>query len=203
MTLTRNNSPKTTESWPLGMVPIERLWFTPTSHNELLNFVCIHPASSSEVSDDYNKAASKSKLLEVFGDFHPRLVKLLDKVDPKDLKIYPLYDMETLPTFVSGRMALVGDAAHPFTPHLAQGGAMAIEDGVSLGVMLGNGTLHADVPERLQLYNKARYVRATTIQEYSRLVGEDGTAGKSKNAAKFKGRCIFNSFGIKHFWQSG
>ncbi|KAK5709899.1 hypothetical protein LTR17_019345 [Elasticomyces elasticus] len=143
----------------------------PTSNNTLLNFVCIHPASMSEDSDDYNKTASKDRLLEVYADFHPAVVKLLEKVEEDTVSLYPLYDMDQLPTFVSGRMALVGDAAHPFTPHLAQGGAMAIEDGLSLGTMLPSGTPLEEIENRMQLYNKARYERASAIQEYSRIVG--------------------------------
>ncbi|KEF61799.1 uncharacterized protein A1O9_03369 [Exophiala aquamarina CBS 119918] len=152
-----------------------------TSNNKLLNFVCIHPEHLTSVSDDYTKSASKPQMLEIFKDFHSSIVKLMGKVDPADLKIYPLYHMEVLPTFVSGRMALIGDAAHPFTPHLAQGGAMAIEDGAALGVMLGNGVLPNDVPERLQLYNKARYERATNIQQFSVEVGRDSVSSKPVN----------------------
>lgn len=159
-----------------------------TSNNKLLNFVCIHPEHLTGVSDDYTKSASKPQMLEIFKDFHPSIVKLIGKVDPAELKIYPLYHMEVLPTFVSGRMALIGDAAHPFTPHLAQGGAMAIEDGAALGVMLGDGTLPEDVPERLQLYNKARYERATNIQQFSVEVGKDSVASKPGEATKFKGK---------------
>jgi len=157
-----------------------------TSNNQLLNFVCIHPEHLTTVSDDYTKSASKPQMLEIFKDFHPKLVKLIGKVDPADLKIYPLYHMEVLPTFVSGRMELIGDKAHPFTPHLAQGGAMAIEDGAALGVMLGRGTQPEDVPERLQLYNKARYERATNIQQFSVEVGSDSVAAKPGESAKMK-----------------
>lgn len=165
----------------------------PTSHNKLLNFACIHPAELSATSqsqdiDDYTEAASKSNMLELYKDFHPGLRKLLEMADPLLLKIYPLWDMPNLPTFVSGRLAVLGDAAHPFTPHLGQGGAMAIEDGASLGVFLQKSTLPAEVPERLQLYNTARYERASTIQQYSRLLGGDGTGKDSKESAQFKGK---------------
>ena len=164
------------------------LWYGPqhkivvysTSHNDLLNFACIHPSEFSETSDDYTKDASKAQLLEIFSSFHPGLIKLLNKVDPADLKIYPLYDMATLPTFINARMALTGDAADPFTPHLAQGGAMALEDGVSLSVMLSRGVTPEEVVERPELYNKARYHRASIIQEYSRLVGGDSVTQKSQ-----------------------
>ncbi|KAK3114897.1 hypothetical protein LTR53_006318 [Teratosphaeriaceae sp. CCFEE 6253] len=151
----------------------------PTSHNTLLNFVCIHPAAESEDSDDYNETASKARLLQVFADFHPVVLTLLNKVAPDQVSLYPLYDMAQLPTFVTSRMALIGDAAHPFTPHLAQGGAMAIEDGLSLGTMLPRGTLPEEVESRLQLYNQARYERASTIQEYSRIAGGDSTRAKT------------------------
>lgn len=164
-----------------------------TSNNKLLNFVCVHPEYLTSVSDDYAKSASKPQMMEIFKEFHPAIVKMLSKVDPADLKIYPLYDMEILPTFVTGRMALLGDAAHPFTPHLAQGGAMAIEDGASLGVMLGDGVSPENVPERLELYNKARYERATKIQQYSLQVGGDGTASKAGGAPRFKGKISIHS----------
>ena len=172
------------------------MWYGPdrkivmytTANNTLLNFVCIHPAALSETSEEYNKAASRSNMLEVYKGFHPGLVKLLDKVKDEDLKVYPLLDLDTLPTFIHGRMALIGDAAHPFTPHLAQGAAMALEDGVSLGVMLSQGVTADDVPKRLELYNKARYERASSIQQFSRLVGGDGTAATPNGVPKFQSK---------------
>ena len=80
--------------------------------------------------------------------------------------------MEQLPTFINDRLALIGDAAHPFLPHLAQGGSMAIEDAVALSTMLSKCGA-SEVPARLELYNKARYERASRIQEYTRLAGKD------------------------------
>ncbi|KAI9872946.1 MAG: hypothetical protein M1823_008039, partial [Watsoniomyces obsoletus] len=50
---------------------------------------------------------------------------------------------------------------------------MAIEDAVSLAAMLPPGTKPEEVPERLHLYNRARYDRAHMIQNFSRLVGQD------------------------------
>ena len=165
--------------------PDRKIVLYPTFHNKLFNFVCIHPAELSETTDDYNKGASKKELLDIYYDFEPRVLRMLEKGDSETIKVYPLYDMETLPTFVNDRLALIGDAAHPFTPHLGQGGAMAIEDAVSLGVMLPRGTTPDQVPERLQLYNKARYERATTVQDNSRRTGGDGVKKDASNA-KFK-----------------
>lgn len=162
----------------------------PTFNNTLLNFVCVHPGQLSETTDSYDRSASKAALLEVYKDFHPRIRALLNKVDPADLKVYPFFDLERLPTFASERMALIGDAAHPFTPHLAQGGAMALEDAVSLAIMLEKSVTSAEVPLRLQLYNQARYERTSTIQEYSRQVGGDGVGSNADadTVATFKGK---------------
>ncbi len=158
-------------SMDLWYGPDLKIVLYPCVNNTRFNFVCIHPAALSDASDDYNKSGSKNKLLEVYRDFEPRVLHLLDKVDANTLKVYPLFDMDTLPTFVNDRLALIGDAAHPFTPHLAQGGAMAIEDAVSLAIMLPLGSTPDEVPERLELYNQARYERATTVQNNSRQVG--------------------------------
>lgn len=162
----------------------------PCADNKYLNFVCIHPADLSAASDGYNTTANKPLMLRIFHDFDPILLAMLEKADPESLKVYPLFDMETLPTFVRGRLALIGDAAHPFLPHLAQGGAMAIEDGVALGVMLSGDASCADVPSRLQLYNDARHSRATLIQKYTRIVGGDGIKEEEATTEKLSRKCF-------------
>jgi 2-polyprenyl-6-methoxyphenol hydroxylase-like FAD-dependent oxidoreductase len=65
-----------------------------------------------------------------------------------------LVDRDPLPTWGTGVVTLIGDAAHPMLPHTGQGAAQAIVDAVTLGKMLGNGsavepTLRAFEAERL------------------------------------------------------
>lgn len=45
---------------------------------------------------------------------------------------------------------------------------MAIEDGVSLAVMLSRDVTREEIPERLKLYEKARHNRASTVQQMTR-----------------------------------
>lgn len=166
----------------------EKIVLYPTSDNKLLNFVCIHHSSKSETTEGYSTSGSKSNLLEVFKDFHPSLVKLLSKADPAELKLYPLFDMESLSTYTKGRLVLIGDAAYPFTPHLAQGGAQALEDAASLGIFLERGLKATSVSDRLQLYNTARYQRSSYIQELSRIVGGDKLGDDSKEPNKLSSK---------------
>jgi salicylate hydroxylase len=61
-----------------------------------------------------------------------------------------------------GRVALLGDAAHPMLPYLAQGAGMAIEDADELGRAVGRSDL--DVPAALQHYAERRWQRNARVQ---------------------------------------
>lgn len=150
-----------------------RLVIYPTSNNTLLNFLCIHPETESEGGDDWNTNTNHEALLHVYRDFAPEFRALLAKADPESLKVWKLLDMENLPSFVNSRLALIGDAAHPFLPHQGQGAAIAMEDAVALATVLEKGCNRNEVPERLELYNRIRYERACRVQQYTRLAGKD------------------------------
>lgn len=83
--------------------------------------------------------------------------------------------MNKMPTFVHERLALLGDAAHPFLPHQGQGGGQAIEDAAALAALLPLGTTRQDIPERLALYNECRYERSHKIQDFTRTAGKDAS----------------------------
>ena len=56
------------------------------------------------------------KMLEVYKDFDEDAQLLLSKADPSTLKVWKLLDMDKLPTWTNNKLALLGDAAHPFLP---------------------------------------------------------------------------------------
>lgn len=98
-----------------------RIVVYPTSDNTLLNFVNIHPTAESQVnegesSSDWQNQGSIAKMVEVYKNFEPAVVKLLEMADEETLKVWELLDMEQLPSWTEGKLVLIGDAAHPFTP---------------------------------------------------------------------------------------
>jgi salicylate hydroxylase len=83
---------------------------------------------------------------------------------------WPLFDRPPLDSFARGRAALLGDAAHPMLPYLAQGAAQAIEDAAALAASVA--ARPHDPAAALALYSQARAVRARQIQEAARKQGE-------------------------------
>ncbi|KAF7588819.1 hypothetical protein BBP40_005173 [Aspergillus hancockii] len=153
--------------------PDRKVVIYPCVNNEVLNFVCIHPDSltNASICQGWSQGVGKDTLLAAYKDYEPGVRKMLNKVDPETLKIWPLLDMETLPQWVNDRLVLMGDAAHPFLPYRASGGAMAIEDGLSLAVMLSIDVKKDEIPTRLRLYEEARRKRVLQIQHYTRESG--------------------------------
>jgi len=97
---------------------------------------------------------------------------------------WPMYDRLPIPTWVKGRIGLLGDAAHPMLQYLAQGGCQAIEDAATLALTLertddaaGGGE---DMESALLAYQEARAWRTARVQRTARIWGEiwhlDGTA---------------------------
>jgi len=81
---------------------------------------------------------------------------------------WPMFDREPLERFVHGRLALMGDAAHPMLQYLGQGACQALEDAVELGRQL-NGH---DADNAFARYQQNRLPRATRCQRTARPWGE-------------------------------
>ncbi|MDR7377329.1 salicylate hydroxylase [Rhodoferax ferrireducens] len=82
-------------------------------------------------------------------------------------RLWVLYDrppMQGPHQHAQGRVALLGDAAHPMRPYLAQGAGMAIEDAATLGQVLEHS---ADIPAALAQYAQQRWQRNARVQARS------------------------------------
>jgi len=104
-----------------------------------------------------------------FSDWSAEVHQLLDNTPIDQVEQRDLYDRAPELSWASGRVCLLGDAAHPMMPNLGQGGGMAIEDALVLGQELRKiGDLDA-VRLALNRYNSNRVLRAAAVQGMSRL----------------------------------
>jgi salicylate hydroxylase len=101
------------------------------------------------------------ELRAVYADFHPEVRALLAAV--QSVTKSALYVRDPMPRWSSGHATLIGDAAHPMVPFMAQGACMAIEDAVVLSRALAGAT-PAEVPTALRAYEDARRDRTAQVQ---------------------------------------
>ncbi|SDK19615.1 FAD-dependent monooxygenase [Nonomuraea jiangxiensis] len=112
----------------------------------------------------------RAELLRRFGDWHEPIPTLLRAADPAHIIRNDVHYFDTpLPAFHQGKVALLGDAAHPMTPNLGQGACQAIEDAIVLAHLVGPGTADAPdrLPDALAAYSAARLERTARIVKQS------------------------------------
>jgi 2-polyprenyl-6-methoxyphenol hydroxylase-like FAD-dependent oxidoreductase len=108
----------------------------------------------------------KAELQRRFEDWHPPIRDVLAAADDDDRILRnDVYDLPRLPRWSSGRIVLLGDAAHAATPGVGQGAAEALEDAVVLSGLLAQG---ADVERALNDYEARRRPRVELVQKMSR-----------------------------------
>ena len=114
------------------------------------------------------KPVPEEEVLEGFRHVHPRARAIIRH--GTDWKLWVLCDRDPVERWVDGRVALLGDAAHPTLQYLAQGACMAMEDAVCLS---HERAARPDGPEAaLENYRRRRVLRTARVQLTSRAVGD-------------------------------
>lgn len=117
-------------------------------------------------------ADEMAEVRRIFGDWHDPIPRLMEATPAGSVLRHDLFHLDPMPgSFVRGRVALLGDAAHAMTPHLGQGACQAIEDAVVLAAVLDD---HDDVDEALAAYDGLRRPRTRQVARTSRLSGRIG-----------------------------
>jgi salicylate hydroxylase len=140
----------------------------PVRAGQMLNFVCFVPADE-EMRESWSAPGDPDALRAAFAGFVAPVTDLLRHVDSTFW--WGLYDREPLAEWTRGRLALLGDAAHPMLPHLGQGANQSIEDAFALAAVLRDAS-SADVPAALRHYAQVRRRRTDVVQANSRRNGE-------------------------------
>lgn len=180
---------------PIGDVPepLRRndvhLWLGPRVHvvhypvsaGEKVALVAIF--EDREVADGWGTTCEASWVAARTGGFAPLLRDLLAR--PAQWRSWSLMELCGRPRFAAGRMALLGDAAHPILPFFAQGGVMALEDAAVVADCLAADPRH---PVRaLARYERLRKPRVQRVARASRMNGRiyhlGGLAGEARDFA--------------------
>jgi salicylate hydroxylase len=134
----------------------------PIAGGRLLNIVAIR--REARPVDGWAEPGDRTELLAHFSSASPLLRRLVSL--PQHWLLWSLFDRPAQP-MARGRIALLGDAAHPVLPFLAQGAALAIEDAAALCHSLQA----RPVAEALQAYATDRLGRVREVQNQARRNG--------------------------------
>ena len=140
----------------------------PLRRGSLINLVAtIKSASPTGGADRQSDCAAKRSLLQSAFAGWSKEVRSLTST-PIQWRGWPIYCRPPISSFSLGRVALVGDAAHPMVPFLAQGAAQAIEDAGALARVFAQVQ---DIPAAVSIYSRNRVARAARVQREALKLG--------------------------------
>jgi 2-polyprenyl-6-methoxyphenol hydroxylase-like FAD-dependent oxidoreductase len=113
----------------------------------------------------------KDRAASLFAGCAEPVPSIIAATAPSEVQRHDVYDLDPLPQWGSGRVTLLGDAAHAMTFNVGQGACQAIEDAVALGKRLRSG----DVPGSLRDYETGRRGHVKSLVMLARRIGSLGT----------------------------
>ncbi|MDX8349723.1 FAD-dependent monooxygenase [Cognatiyoonia sp. IB215446] len=142
--------------------PVARIWMAPGRHmvtyplqNGRLNIVAVQ-ARQQWAEEGWHHADEPGNLRAAFADTCWEIKGILGEVE--EVKLWGLFRHEVAPKWHAGPVAILGDAAHPTLPFLAQGANLAIEDAYVLARCCNE---NASIEDALQGYQAKRRARVT------------------------------------------
>ncbi|KAE9376350.1 FAD/NAD(P)-binding domain-containing protein [Stipitochalara longipes BDJ] len=141
----------------------------PLRNNTLYNIVLLHPhepqsRSPSPTDESWTRKGSKTEMLSCYASWNSTINSLLSYVPDGNVVEWNLYTHPPLPTWVKGKCVLVGDAAHPMLPYVAQGAAQGIEDAGVIACLLSKIGSVDEIEHALKVFEGVRKERAERIQ---------------------------------------
>ena len=152
-----------TETFGLGV----RVGLVPIGRRGTAWWCCANEAERANDEPD----GAKAKLLRWIGNWHQPIPGVIGATDQTAIIKTAMYDRPPVKTWSNGVCTLLGDAAHPTTPNMGQGGCMAIEDAAILARCLSN---YSDPALAFRVYERLRYARTAKVTRISRHYGVMG-----------------------------
>jgi len=161
------------ERLPAALVrPVATAWWGPNKHfvhyyvrrGELVNCVCVVEKQGWEV-ESWTERGDQAELKADFAGWHETIQLLIENLDPDACYKWALFDRPPMARWSDGCVTLLGDACHPTLPFMAQGAAMAIEDGAVLARCVAAAD---DIRQGLARYESLRRARTARVQVGSR-----------------------------------
>ena len=132
-------------------------------------------ATANATTEQHSSSDTHRELLRLFKGWYKPAVRLIEATPSNHILSTPAFDREANSTWGDKRVTLLGDAIHPTTPNLGQGGCLAIEDAFVLARCFEK---YGATEEALRKYEGCRQYRTAAITKYSRFYG---TVGQWKN----------------------
>jgi salicylate hydroxylase len=132
----------------------------PLRGEELINVVC-HYDDDSYRHESWVTECDRAEVLDRYSGWHQSLLRLFEAGET--WYKWALYDRDPIPRWTSGRVTLLGDAAHPMLPYLGQGACQALEDGAVLANALADPRFASDPVAALEAYERTRRPRASQV----------------------------------------
>ena len=154
------------------ILPDTTVWLGPNKHfvtyhvngGKNLNCVCL-VEQDGWFNESWSEKGEIEELKKAYKGWNRTIETLLQHADPNTLYKWALHDRLPMKQWSKGRIIVLGDAAHPMLPFLAQGAAMAIEDGAVLANCIDN---FDEVEEALKYFEKIRKPRTSYAQSAAR-----------------------------------
>jgi salicylate hydroxylase len=134
------------------------------SAGRLVNWVGNTQSDDDWLEESWSAHGDRDEVLSLFAGWHPQVQALI--AGTEQVFKWALFDRPPLATWTRGRVTLLGDAAHPMLPYMAQGASQSIEDAVVLARCLA---ADRDDPRRaIEAYAAHRQERTAAVQNASR-----------------------------------
>ena len=153
----------------------------PLSGGKLFNLVVTYHNHATEPVA--GRSVGAEEVRRGFEGVSPRIKRVIDSSE--DWRLWVLCDRDPAERWASGRITLLGDAAHPMLQYFAQGACMALEDAVCIGEAVA--AARGDFEAAFHIYQDARVLRTARVQLQSRAIGEfiyhpGGVAARLRNS---------------------